>query len=226
MINAEQSKRGLAVIVTNGKYGNPDNDLGFTEDDGKAMEETFSGFNFNCYLVKDLTAPEIQDLVDQISNCKYPDSYKYVVFVYSGHGNLTDGGRSGLVGIDGGMIETTSGVIDTLKCIKPQSMTKIVFIDACRGDRERRIPKLPKGRPTNCLVAYATQFRYVSYGNEPGKGSLWMMPLAEKLKQRKMSVQRVLKEVAEELLMKGESQYPEMDDSDCEKQIFLAHIRK
>ena len=222
VIDAKQSKRGLAVIVTNGNYENSKySSLSFTEDDGKAMKETFNDFDFNCYSVKDLTAPEIQDLVDQISNCNYNHtSYKYVVFVYSGHGKITDDGRrSGLVGIDGEMIETTSRVIDPLKRIKPQSMTKIVFIDACRGN-ERRIPI--KCGPTNCLIAYATELGYVAYCSEAGKGSLWMMQLAEKLKQKEKSVQQVLKEVAEELLMDGCSQYPQMDNSDCKMPIFLA----
>ena len=225
-IDIEHSKRGLAVILTNGNYRHPDySRLSFTEDDGKEMGETFNDFDFNCYSVKDLTAPEIQDLVDQICNCKYPNSYmyEYVVFVYSGHGKITrDGRSSGLVGIDGEMIETTSRVIEPLKGIKPQSMTKIVFIDACRGIKRG----IPKGEQTKCLVAYATQFRYVAYPSEAGKGSLWMMPLAKKLKQREKSVQQVLKEVAEELLMKGCSQYPEMDDSDCKPPIFLARTCK
>ena len=220
VIDAKQSKKGLAVIVTNGNYENSKySSLSFTENDGKAMKETFNDFDFNCYSVKDLTVPEIQDLVDQMSNCKYPGSYKYVVFVYSGHGNISSDGRSsGLVGIDGEIIETTSRVIDPIKCIEPQSIFKIVFIDACRGIKHG----IPKGEPTNCLVAYATQFRYVAYCNDSGKGSRWMMPLAEKLKQREKSVQQVLKEVAEELLTKGCSQYPEMDDSDCKEPIFLA----
>ena len=223
VVNANCHARGLAVIVTNGDYQKSSkySSLSFTEKDGMAMEETFKQFNFNCYTVKDLTGDEIQNVVTQTSQCKYPDSYKYVAFVYSGHGDIESTGdpkRSGMVGIDGKLIETTYGVVNPLKSIEPQSMVKMVFLDACRGNHFP--PPVTKGRPTNCLVSYATQLGQVSFGAT--KGSQWMIPLAEKLKQKDRSVQEVLKQVKEEMLNNAWVQYPETDDSDCTQPIYLA----
>ena len=206
------------MIVTNENY-QESKLLSFTENDGIAMEETFDEFEFICYSVKDLTGDEIKDLVAQTSRCKYPDSYQYVAFVYSGHGKrIKSKGdqESGLVGIDEKLIETTDEVVNPLKSIK-QSMVKMVFLDACRGDES----PVSKGETSNCLVAYATQLGYRAIGY-PGKGSQWMIPLAEKLKQRDKSVQEVLKQVKEELLEKENVQYPETDDSDCSQPIYLA----
>ena len=45
---------------------------------------------------------------------------------------------------------------------------------------------------TNCMVAYATQLGQVSFAMT-ANGSKWMIPLADKLKQRDNSMQEVLK---------------------------------
>ena len=219
VVNAYKDARGLVVIVTNANYQKSTtySILGFTEKDGRAMEQTLKEFDFNCYLVKDVTGDEIRDVVDQISKCNFPDSYKYVVFVYSGHGDV-ESKRSGLVGIDGKLVETTSEVINPLKAIQPQSMVKILFLDACRGNKLP--PPVTKGGSTNCLVAYATQLGQVSFAST-ANGSKWMIPLADKLKQRDKSVQEVLKMVKEELLKLAWPQYPETDDSDYALPIYL-----
>ena len=217
-VNENPHARGFAVIVANGKYQKSES-LNFTENDGIAMKETFKKFGFNCYSEKDLTGDKIKDLVAETSRCDYPPSYQYVAFVYSGHGKRIkskgDQETSGLVGIDEELIETTDEVVNPLKSIK-QSIVKMVFLDACRGDAY----PVSKGETSNCLVAYATQLGYRAVGY-PGKGSQWMIPLAEKLKQRDKSVQEVLKQVKEELLKKKHVQYPETDDSDCSQPIYL-----
>ena len=228
VVDAKPDAKGLAVIVPNGNYWKTSGKHSltqFTENDGRAMEQSFKGFDFNCYLVPDLTGDQIQEIVGQITNCTYPDSYKYVAFIYSGHGNISvDQKRSGLVGIDGKLIDTTH-IIDSLKKIKPQSMVKMLFLDACRGDQDP--PPVPKGGQgsTNCLVAYATQLGHQAFGIRY-EGSQWMILLAEKLeKLRDRSVQEVLKLVRKELLERPndyKAQYPEMDDSDCSQLIYLA----
>ena len=223
-VKEKPNARGFAVIVTNGKYETSKyKPLDFTEEDGKAMEETLKNeFGFECYRVKDRKGDEIQDLVTQTSECDYPASYKYIAFVYSGHGDIVSTGdqeRSGLVGIDGKLIMTTCEVVNPLKNIKRQSIVKMLFVDACRGN-QNPLP-MSKGRPTNCLVAHATQLGYKAFGNIAGPGSQWMFLLADKLKQRDKSVQEVLEEVKEKMLKDKCLQYPETDDSDCSQPIYL-----
>ena len=220
VIDAKSKARGFALIVTNENYldSSEYSPLDFTESDCRAMEKTLTEFDFNCYFLKDLTGDEIREVLNQTSQCKYPDSYKYVVFVYSGHGDCTeDQKKSGVIGIDGPLIETTVAVVNPLKAIKPQSIIKMVFLDACRGSLFP--PPVTKGKLTNCLVAYATQLGHYSFGTD--NGSQWMIPLAEKLKQSEKSVQEVLREMKQEILENAVVQYPEIDASDCRRPVYL-----
>ena len=136
---------------------------------------------------------------------KFPSSYRRIAFVFSGHG----GGDHRLYTGDG----ETVNVPDILSAFLPQngSITKLFFIDACRGKQANTGVIAPRGgkevealripKQGNFLLAYSTTPNHLSY-EERAKGGIWITTLAEKLCHRNASVLDILVEVNQDLIMK------------------------
>ena len=208
------------VIVTNGNnYQGPVyEELDFTKQDGEEMTKAFEALKFACCHLEELTGEEIKLLIQEMEAYEYPKSYQYVGFVYSGHGDK-EGKKSVLVGVDDSFVDTSEDVVKPLK--KIDSICKLIFLDACRGDDDPPTPPRRKGPKANsCLVAYSTRFGEAAYEHDTLKGSQWLLMLAKKLTEKK-SLQQILKEVKEEILQALSVQYPEHDYSDCPYPIEL-----
>ena len=205
------------VIVTNGnKYQGPlYPKLGFTKQDGVVMKKAFENedLGFPCCHLEELTGEEIKVLIQEMGACKYPKSYQYVGFVYSGHGDKEDN-KSVLVGVDESFVYTSKDVVEPLK--KIDSIRKLIFFDACRGRNRPPTPprQVTKGPEANCLVAYATRLGEVAFKHDTLEGSQWLLRLANKLTEKK-SLRWILKEVKKEILNANLVQYPEVDLTDC-----------
>ena len=91
------------MIVTNGnklKYQGPVyEELDFMKQDGEEITKAFEALKFPCCHLEELTGEEIKLLIQEMEAYKYPKSYQYVGFVYSGHGDKEDK-KSVLVGVD------------------------------------------------------------------------------------------------------------------------------
>ena len=212
------------MIVTNGnKYqGRNYRKLDFTKQDGVEMKKAFEDedLGFPCCHLEELTGEEIKVLIQEMRAYKYPKSYQYVGFVYSGHGDK-EGKKSVLVGVDESFVDTSEDVVEPLKKIEKHpransSICKLIFFDACRGCNRPPTPprQVTKGPEANCLVAYATRFGEVAFRHDTLKGSQWLLRLAKKLNE-KTSLQWILKEVKTEILKAELVQYPEVDHTDC-----------
>ena len=220
-ITTNPQAKGIVVIVTNGnKYQGPRYDkLDFTKQDGEEMKKAFEALKFPCCHLEELTSEEIKVLIQEMRAYKYPESYRYVGFVYSGHGDKEDM-KSVLVGVDGSFVDTSEDVVKPLKKTD-LPICKLIFLDACHGDDDPPTPPRRKGPKANsCLVAYSTRFGEAAYEHDTLKGSQWLLMLAEKLNEKK-SLQQILKEVKEEILLALSAQYPEHDYSDCPYPIEL-----
>ena len=211
--------KGVVVIVTNGnKYRY--SKLDFTKQDGVKMKNAFEALKFSCCHFEELTGAEIKDLIREMGAYKYPKSYQYVGFVYSGHGDKEDM-KSVLVGVDESFVDTCESVVKPLKKID-LPICKLIFLDACRGDVDPPTPPRRKGQPkaNSCLVAYSTRLGETAYEHDTLKGSQWLLRLAKKLTE-KTSLQQILREVKNEILKAPSVQYPEVDLTDCPYPIEL-----
>ena len=193
IIHKNSQKRGLAVIVTNDYTAlSPDQctHLPGCHIDGDEMDETLVDVhNFARYRVKNLSAQQMTDLFAHTAQCSYPNSYKYIAVVFSGHGK-----KGALIGNDGVPVDVNEKVVDPFEPAQNQKnrhIVKLFFFDACRGefDMQRELPKGPTPGPElgNYLIAYATTEGYIAWATT--KGSYWMVPLAKKLRDERDSVQ-------------------------------------
>ena len=215
---------GLAVIVSNAYGTTPGLQvLNGTTEDGKLMTSAFKFLNFATLWRQNVTEHELMQLLSEVSHYhNYPESYKCIAFVFSGHG--LDANH--LYMQDGSLITVNSIVEALLPRLAPQigSIPKLFFIDACRGKRvlsneavivprhggisgivqetlqrgvsDETLHVPPKG---NFLVAYSTMPEYQSY-EVKGKGGVWMTSLAERLRTSSDSVQDILSEVNKDLM--------------------------
>ena len=196
IIDKNSQKKVLAVIVTNDYKRLPPDQyphLPGCHIDGDEMDKALVGeHKFACCRLKNLSAQQMTDLFDHTAQYSYPNSYKYVAVVFSGHGQ-----NGALIGNDGVPVDVNKKVVDPFepsKNPKNRHIVKLFFFDACRGefDMQRALPKAPPPGPElgNYLIAYATTKGYLSWGTD--SGSYWMVPLAEKLRTKRDSVQNLV----------------------------------
>ena len=109
IIDKKNQKRGLAVIVTNDYRDAPElGHLPGCHKDGDEMEHTLVGVhNFAGYRVKNLSAQQMSNLFAHTAQCRYPNSYKYVAVVFSGHGQ-----KGSLIGNDGVLVNVNEDVVN------------------------------------------------------------------------------------------------------------------
>ena len=225
-ITTNPSASGLVVIISNAYGTTPGLQvLNGTTEDGKLMTAAFKFLKFATLWRQNTTGHELMQLLSELSRYRnYPQSYKCIAFVFSGHG--LDANH--LYMQDGSLITVNDIVEALLPKRAPQigSIPKLFFIDACRGKRalsneavvvprhggstekvqeilqrgasDETLHVPPKG---NFLVAYSTMPDYQSY-EVKGKGGVWMTSLAERLCTSSDSVQDILSEVNKDLMRK------------------------
>ena len=115
-ITENPQTKGIVVIVTNGnKYQGPVyEELDFTKQDDEEITKAFEALKFPCCHLEELTGEEIKLLIQEMEAHKYPKSYQYVGFMYSGHGDKEDN-KSVLVGVDDSFVDTSEDVVEPLK---------------------------------------------------------------------------------------------------------------
>ena len=209
LVDKNPGARGIAVVITNDYDNCPDKRWWPLpcHKDGEQMSTTFKDeFGFAFLWKKNATAEEIKALATQTANCDYPESYKFVVFAYSGHGEI----GPLLVANDGNKVIVNSDIVDVFepsRVPKNKHITKLFFFDSCRGkeEMEKAIPK--GGERGNYLIAFSTikEYRSVAYPS----GSLWMSLVAKRLRENRDSVQNILAEVFVECKETYHMQCPE-----------------
>lgn len=163
-----------AILIGNSAYENlpvlntPSNDI-------KALGATFEKYGFEVNKHFDVTKNDIDKIINQYRfYCKMPG---ICIFYFSGHG-FSDAGKNFITCIDTDVSCLTyeSDSIDRLFCDDSQS-TSILFIDACRKNKEGIFTEL-KSRsiinarvsanmvdqyiPENTIVCFSTTFGYAA----------------------------------------------------------------
>ena len=130
LVTSNPNARGLVVIVTDDYKDSSDKQLRkkplpACHLDGDKMRKTFREPEMNFALLptkKNRPASEIKSLIKQVAKCKFPSSYKYFIFVYSGHG-----GDNCVVPNDGVKVNIQCSIINPLEPGKTSPATgKIV----------------------------------------------------------------------------------------------------
>ena len=133
LVTKNPNARALVVIVTNDIKDKQLKEVPGCHIDGEKMRETFKQSELNFALLptkKNCPAGEIKSLIKQVAKCKFPSSYKYFVFVYSGHG-----GDNCLEANDGERVNIQCSIIDPLEPGKTSldtgNIVKLFFINSC-----------------------------------------------------------------------------------------------
>ncbi|KAL7890636.1 hypothetical protein AOLI_G00001120 [Acnodon oligacanthus] len=121
--------RGLCVIINNMKFVRPFKDRNGSEVDEECLNEVFSWLGFTVEVHRDKTAPQMKDLLMQLSQ-KDHEGDCFVCCI------LTHGCTEGVYGTDGGVVpsEDIYGPFRGTSCQSLAGKPKVFFIQACRGE--------------------------------------------------------------------------------------------
>lgn len=181
---------GFAVIISNDYKEVKDGTLRYlqgAEKDSKKMESTFKFLKFAVHHIHNCPIASLMDVLQAISQHRYPPSCRRLAIVFSGHGTtgyIYAGDGNNL------RLEILFDLFSNTRAPHLGDIPKMFFIDACRGSKKNIGTIVPRGgklletkvvpQGGNTLVAYSTILNYMSY--ETADGGMWMSKLAEKLK--------------------------------------------
>ena len=173
-IKSKDNATGLAIIV--GCPGQKEPLKGVLRDCDRAIT-TFENLDFAVLLIRAANQKRIRNVIENVSKrIPYPESYKRVVFLFSGHGKqwkiITNDEKE--LNIMDDIVEPLVNV-SKVKSPKLQLIPKLFFIDACRGGEHDPGISVPRLDPSlsdtaaepnpdrqfiplrgNYLLAYAT----------------------------------------------------------------------
>lgn len=192
LVAAKPSANGLAIIVANEwSYRDDHVQLGGTGIDLEAITKAFESLKFATLPIKNASGQQIVDIIQAAADRQYPDSYKRLAFVFSGHGD-----RECIYAHDS-KIKWQEHIFDPwLPRASPHlaKIPKLFFFDACRGRHaDLGVPTVQyqtAGGPVakggrspsvgNYLLACSTMPTMQAF-EEPGAGGYWMKHLAKEL---------------------------------------------
>lgn len=194
--------RGLAILIGNCYEKQPH---GLSKLDGPSKDienatRVFCGLGGEIRVVKNESAEEIKRVIRyEASRESYPESYEWIVVVFTGHGK-----ELGVYGNDGELIYLERDVIDPFQPKNARLIAKIpklFFIDACRGSETTQPILVPRGPDSedsvrlsrgghgidalkfpsegNYLIAFSTFPRTKSF--ESREGGVWISKLLKTL---------------------------------------------
>ena len=192
LVSANPTANGLAIIVANEGSCRPDHSpLSGTVKDLYAITKAFESLRFATLPLRNASGQQIIEVVKTASCCEYPESYKRLAFVFSGHG---DQGRIYAHDME---IQLQVSIFDPWMPKNSPHLAKIpklFFLDACRGSHvDPGVPILHYYDPNapvakgardssygNYLLAYATMPTMKAF-EQPAAGGYWMQHLAKEL---------------------------------------------
>ena len=218
-------KSGLAIIVANDyktftSYKRP---LDGPLQNANKAQATFESLNAECVTVINAGAAELITKCSSLGLRVYPETFKWVIFIFSGHGENDDM----IVAQDGVNVR----VQELVNLFQSQpTIPKIFLFDACRGNETTNTVIVPRGsmdtssgrggKPLdtiklpeycNILVAFSTLPRKKAY---KCRGGLWLSQLLDRLAKQNSSVTDILNEVNSDVIsfyqdMEGFMQQPQ-----------------
>ncbi len=171
------------------------------------MKEAFGRLKFATHLEHDLGKHRLEELAAEAASCTYPQSYRCIAFVFSGHGKDADH----IIASDKKLVNTPFLIEQFLpeEASKIAEIPKLFFFDACRGAQQMEGLLIPKGMKDVGTMTYPKGGNYlVAYSNLPGyesyelqrRGGLWMTILAKHLGKKDEHICTTLAEVNKDLI--------------------------
>ena len=208
LVQANPEANGLAIVISNDyKEIKEVESLTGTTVDAKHMIDTFTVLKFATYHQQNIRRDRLIEVVHTAASYQeYPDSYRRIAVVFSGHGT-----NEQLFTQEGARVD----INDILRPFHPErapflgKIPKLFFIDACRGEKSNPGVYVPRGgelvstlhvpEQGNFLIAYSTMPEYRSY-EVKGQGGIWITALAKKLKEENASILDILTRVNEKMV--------------------------
>lgn len=221
---------GVAIIIAN-DYSTCKalNTIQGPIDDASKAEAVFRSLKTVCHHVRNQNAARTIAACQFVASYEYPhDKFKWIIIVFSGHGN-----NETIIAQDGSNIPVQT-IIDLFKHPPNLSIPKFFFFDACRGIELTESHLVPRGPeivhmnprggellsevirlPEGCnmLIAFSTLPRKYAY-EQRSSGGLWLSKLLDRLPNDDSSITDILNEVNKDVVdhfqpMNGLMQQPE-----------------
>lgn len=223
LVTSKPAANGLAIIIANGYSCRADHDtLTGTSQDLIAARDAFEELKFATLPILNASSKEIIEVVQAASSYTYPECYKTLAFVFSGHGDAK------CIYAHDSKVPVQKHVFDPLM---PKTSThlanipKLFFFDACRGDAVDQGVAVPitlkpsgpvaRGGRTpsvgNYLLAYSTMPTMKAF-EQPMTGGYWMQQLAKELRSDN-NIDRSLTDI---LYIVNDRVLTEMERDKCE----------
>ena len=186
---------GIAIIICNNYIGvnSKQPPLYGSIKDASEMDSTFKHIKFAIIKIDNAKRDIMINLIQAVAQYKFPDSYKSVVFIFSGHGN----GKPAVISSDDLGIDLNEDIIEPLGVSETlEGKTKIALIAACRtiGKEEEAKPLTVYNK---FLVAFSTRHGTGAY--EKDNGCPWIQGLAKEIKKVSLSIGKILLKVNTEV---------------------------
>lgn len=203
---------GLAIIISN-DYQNTDlKELSETHKDGEKMADVFLKLKYTIKRCKNVKMDCLQEILRDVTKPSklYPETYRCIVFVFSGHGNLLEKEQLSFI-----CMQDCSPVVisEIVKQFLPNSspliakLPKVFLFDSCLGDKDMCqeavvVPRGGQGSATsnfsvtgkggtvletislppngNYILAHATSNGYKAFQLD-NFGGLWINMVAEQI---------------------------------------------
>ena len=181
---------GIAIILCNNYIGvnSKKGPLYGSKKDASEMDSTFEHIKFARIKIENATRDNIISLIQAVAQYKFPDSYKSVVVIFSGHGN----GKPAIISSDDLDIDLNEEIIKPLETLEGKN--KIALIAACQDKREEAKPLIVYDKG---LVGFST--RYGTQAADADNGCPWMQRLAKEIKKMSLSIDKILIKVNKEV---------------------------
>ena len=188
--------RGIAVILCNdyiGVINSKKDPLYGSKKDASEMESTFKHIKFAVIRMDNATRDTVLGLIKGLASYKFPDFYKSIVFIFSGHGN----GKPAIISNDDMELDLNKDIINPLGNSETlEGKNKIAFITACRV---KGVNDKPLDVQDKFLVAFSTSYGTHSVNVCVDNGCPWMQKLAKEIKMSSLPIDEVLRKVNKEV---------------------------
>ena len=182
-------KNGLAIVVGIAESGSKESAAAGVSKDCRKMAKVFKNLGFAVWDIEDGSSVQVAATLQTVAQTEFPNSYKFIIFYFSGHGGSQDNHTYIQCHVDDpdevSTLSIEKGIIApflTRNASKLKKLRYIFLFDCCLKDAESEVCRLKDiSLPSfdNILIAYATSMTFTAKGGN--EGGLWTNSLAENM---------------------------------------------
>ena len=192
----DERKSGLAIVV--GIVACQLSGAAGVKEDMKNMEGVFKKLGLAVWKMKDKDSEEIAGALQAVGRYKFPATYKFIIFYFSGHGQSQDNhpyihckGDEDTLSIEKGIVAPL--LVKNAPDLK--GLHRIFLFDCCLKDDPAkgeacRLEDISLPSFDNILMAYATSMTFTAEGDN--QGGLWTKFLAKNIMELDLPLTTVL----------------------------------